>query len=40
MNGLWLGLLAAILFGAAMPASKHLLSNFPPFQLAGPGQNT
>ena len=35
MRGLVLGLLSAVLFGAATPAGKLLLRDFGPFQLAG-----
>jgi drug/metabolite transporter (DMT)-like permease len=35
MNGLVLGLLSAFLFGASTPASKLLLAELTPFQLAG-----
>ena len=35
MSGLLLALIAAALFGASMPASKLLLEDLAPFQLAG-----
>lgn len=35
MRGVWLGVLSVVLFGAAMPASKVLLADLQPFQLAG-----
>ncbi len=35
MNGLGLGLISALLFGASTPASKVLLADLTPFQLAG-----
>ncbi|MDH3210959.1 MAG: DMT family transporter [Myxococcales bacterium] len=35
MNGLVLGLVSALLFGASTPASKVLLADLTPFQLAG-----
>jgi drug/metabolite transporter (DMT)-like permease len=35
MNGMVLGLLSAFLFGASTPASKLLLAELTPFQLAG-----
>ena len=35
MNGMLLGLVSALLFGASTPASKLLLESLSPFQLAG-----
>jgi drug/metabolite transporter (DMT)-like permease len=35
MTYIFLALVSALLFGASTPASKLLLDNLPPFQLAG-----